>query len=47
MFKVIDKEGKGAIIFINQYTSPEKTLKRLNNLGRNSKTWKDYKGTKY
>ena len=32
MFKVIDKEGKGAIIFINQYTSPEKTLKRLNNL---------------
>ena len=25
MFKVIDKEGKGAIIFINQYTSPEKT----------------------
>ena len=32
MFKVIDKERKGAIIFINQYTSPEKTLKRLNNL---------------
>ena len=32
MFKVIDKEGKGAIIFINKYTSPEKTLKRLNNL---------------
>ena len=32
MFKVIDKEGKGAIIFINQYTSPEQTLKRLNNL---------------
>ena len=32
MFKVIEKEGKGAIIFINQYTSPEKTLKRLNNL---------------
>lgn len=32
MFKVIDKEGKGAIIFINQYTSPEKTIKRLNNL---------------
>jgi len=32
MFKVVDKEGKGAIIFINQYTSPEKTLKRLNNL---------------
>ena len=32
MFKVINKEGKGAIIFINQYTSPEKTLKRLNNL---------------
>ncbi len=32
MFKAIDKEGRGAIIFINQYTSPEKTLKRLNNL---------------
>ena len=31
MFKVIDKEGKGAIIFINQYTSPE-NFKRLNNL---------------
>lgn len=32
MFKVIDKQGKGAIIFINQYTSPEHILKRLNTL---------------
>ena len=29
MFRVIDKEGKGAIIFINQNSSPQKTLKRL------------------
>jgi 3,4-dihydroxy 2-butanone 4-phosphate synthase/GTP cyclohydrolase II len=40
MFKVIDKEGKGAIIFINQYTSPEKTLKRLNNLEKIQKPGK-------
>jgi 3,4-dihydroxy 2-butanone 4-phosphate synthase/GTP cyclohydrolase II len=32
IFKVIEKEGKGAVVFINQYTSPEKTLKRLKNL---------------
>lgn len=32
MFKVINGEGMGAIIFINQYTSPEKTLKRLSTL---------------
>lgn len=32
MFKVIDNENKGAIIFINQHTSPEKTLKRLSAL---------------
>ena len=32
MFKVINAEGMGAIIFINQYTSPEKTLKRLSTL---------------
>ena len=32
MFKIINKKGKGAIIFINQYTSPDKTLNRLNNL---------------
>lgn len=30
MFKVINNKGKGAIIFINQNSSPEKTLKRLN-----------------
>jgi 3,4-dihydroxy 2-butanone 4-phosphate synthase/GTP cyclohydrolase II len=29
MFRVIDNEGKGAIIFINQNSSPQKTLKRL------------------
>lgn len=29
MFRVINKEGKGAIIFINQNSSPQKTLKRL------------------
>ena len=32
MFKVINNENKGAIIFINQHTSPEKTLKRLSAL---------------
>lgn len=32
MFKVIDKQGKGAIIFINQNTSPEHILKRLTTL---------------
>ena len=30
MFRVINKKGKGAIVFINQNSSPEKTLKRLN-----------------
>ena len=30
MFKVINNKGKGAIIFINQNSSPQKTLKRLN-----------------
>ncbi|MDA0327135.1 MAG: 3,4-dihydroxy-2-butanone-4-phosphate synthase [Bacteroidetes bacterium] len=30
MFSVISKKGKGAIVFINQNSSPEKTLKRLN-----------------
>lgn len=30
MFRVINKNGKGAIVFINQNSSPEKTLKRLN-----------------
>lgn len=30
MFSVINKKGKGAIVFINQNSSPEKTLKRLN-----------------
>ncbi|MDG1778687.1 MAG: 3,4-dihydroxy-2-butanone-4-phosphate synthase [Flavobacteriaceae bacterium] len=30
MFRVINNEGKGAIIFINQNSSPQKTLKRLN-----------------
>ena len=34
MFRVIDKEGKGAIIFINQNSSPQKTLKRLGVLKR-------------
>jgi 3,4-dihydroxy 2-butanone 4-phosphate synthase / GTP cyclohydrolase II len=29
MFRVINNEGKGAIIFINQNSSPQKTLKRL------------------
>ena len=29
MFRVINKKGKGAIVFINQNSSPEKTLKRL------------------
>ena len=29
MFKAIDKHGKGAIIFINQNTSPNHLLKRL------------------
>ncbi|MDC0634814.1 3,4-dihydroxy-2-butanone-4-phosphate synthase [Flavobacteriaceae bacterium] len=29
-FRVINKKGKGAIVFINQNSSPEKTLKRLN-----------------
>ena len=32
MFKAINKVGKGAIVFINQYTSTEKTLKRLKTL---------------
>ena len=32
IFKVIEKEGKGAFVFINQHTSPEKTLKRLKTL---------------
>lgn len=32
MFKVIDKQGKGAIIFINQNTSSEHILKRLTTL---------------
>lgn len=32
IFKVIEKEGKGAVVFINQHTSPEKTLKRLTTL---------------
>lgn len=32
MFKAINKAGKGAIVFINQYTSTEKTLKRLKTL---------------
>lgn len=40
MFKVIEKEGKGAIIFINQHTSPEKTLKRLNNIEKIQKRGK-------
>lgn len=30
MFRVINKNGKGAVVFINQNSSPEKTLKRLN-----------------
>ena len=30
MFRVSNKKGKGAIVFINQNSSPEKTLKRLN-----------------
>ena len=30
MFRVINKKGKGAIVFINQNSIPEKTLKRLN-----------------
>ena len=29
IFKVIEKKGKGAVVFINQHTSPERTLKRL------------------
>lgn len=29
MFRVINKKGKGAIVFINQNSSPEKTPKRL------------------
>jgi 3,4-dihydroxy 2-butanone 4-phosphate synthase/GTP cyclohydrolase II len=32
IFKLIESEGKGAVVFINQYTSPEKTLKRLTTL---------------
>jgi 3,4-dihydroxy 2-butanone 4-phosphate synthase/GTP cyclohydrolase II len=32
IFKVIEKKGKGAVVFINQHTSPEKTLKRLTTL---------------
>ena len=32
IFKVIEKEGKGAVVFINQHSSPEKTLKRLTTL---------------
>ena len=40
MFKVIEKEGKGAIIFINQHTSPEKTLNRLNNIEKIQKRGK-------
>lgn len=32
MFKAINKQGKGAILFINQNSSPEQLLKRLNTL---------------
>jgi 3,4-dihydroxy 2-butanone 4-phosphate synthase/GTP cyclohydrolase II len=38
MFRVINKEGKGAIIFINQKSSPQKTLKRLGVLKETQKS---------
>jgi 3,4-dihydroxy 2-butanone 4-phosphate synthase/GTP cyclohydrolase II len=39
IFKLIESEGKGAVVFINQYTSPEKTLKRLTTLETIQNPW--------